>query len=73
MCYKECKKLCKTDYKFFLNDRYNFKFRVISDNLQTLTTIYNSRNIELYKNNPQFASLRFDFLDETIEEINKII
>lgn len=73
MCYKECKKLCKSDDKFFLNDRYNFKFRVISDNLQTLTTIYNSRNIELYKNNPQFASLRFDFLDETIEEINKII
>ncbi len=73
MCYKECKKLCKSDDKFFLNDRYNFKFRVIPDNMQTLTTIYNSRNIELYKNNPQFASLRFDFLDETIEEINKII
>ena len=73
MCYKECKKLCNTDDKFFLNDRYNFKFRIIPDNMQTLTTIYNSRNIELYKNNPHFASLRFDFLDETIEEINKII
>ena len=44
-CYKECKHLCLENNNYYLNDRYNFKFRVIPDNIQTLTTIYNSRNI----------------------------
>ena len=70
-CYKECKHLCNTNNKFYLNDRYKFNFRVIPDNIQTLTTIFNSRNIELKSTNSQ--TQRFDFLDETIEEINKII
>ena len=70
-CYEECKHLCLENNKYYLSDRYNFKFRVIPDNIQTLTTIYNSRNIDLdgIKSN----SLRYDFLDETIEEINNLI
>ena len=70
-CYKDCKKFCLSDNEFYLNDRYNFKFRVIPDNLQTLTTIYNSRNISHSNINSDF--IRFDILDETVDDINKII
>ena len=70
-CYSDCSRLCNSSKKFYLNDRYNFKFRIIPDNIQSLTTIYNSRNISLSGVNTK--SLRYDFLDETIEEINKII
>ena len=69
-CYKECKHLCLENNNYYLNDRYNFKFRVIPDNIQTLTTIYNSRNISI--SNVNASCLRYDILDETIEEINKL-
>lgn len=69
-CYKECKHLCLENNNYYLNDRYNFKFRVIPDNIQTLTTIYNSRNISI--SNVNATCLRYDILDETIEEINNL-
>ena len=69
-CYTECKHLCLKDNDYYLKDRYNFKFRVIPDNIQTLTTIYNSRNIAIYNINAN--CLRFDILNETIEEINTL-
>ena len=70
-CYKDCNHLCLEDTKYFLSDRYNFKFRVIPDNTQTLTTIYNSRNLSV--SNVNADCIRFDILDETIEEINTIL
>ena len=69
-CYKECKHLCLENNNYYLNDRYNFKFRIIPDNIQTLTTIYNSRNISV--SNVNASCLRYDILDETIEEINNL-
>ena len=69
-CYKNCKHLCLDDKKYYLNDRYNFKFRVIPDNIQTLTTIYNSRNLNI--SGVDANCIRFDILDETIDEINKL-
>ena len=69
-CYKDCKHLCLENNKYYLNDRYNFKFRVIPDNIQTLTTIYNSRNISI--SNVNATCLRYDILDETINEINNL-
>ena len=47
--------------------RNNFKFRIIPDNIQTLTTIYNSRNISISKVNAK--CIRYDILDETIEDL----
>ena len=69
-CYKECKHLCLENNNYYLNDRYNFKFRIIPDNIQTLTTIYNSRNTSV--SNVNATCLRYDILDETIDEINKL-
>lgn len=70
-CYESCKHHCLSENKFYLNDRYNFDFRLVPDSFQTLTTIYNSRNICLNDVNANF--LRFDILDESIEEINLLI
>ena len=52
----------------------NFLFRVIPDNLQTITTIYNSKinSIETNEMN-NVTNFRIDILDETIDEINNII
>ena len=69
-CYKECKHLCLENNNYYLNDRYNFKFRIIPDNIQTLTTIYNSRNTSV--SNVNATCLRYDILDETVDEINKL-
>ena len=48
-------------------------FRVIPNNSQTITTIYNSKTTSIeYKNyNIDFA--RIDILDENIDKINTII
>ena len=69
-CYKDCKHLCLEKNDFYLNDRYNFKFRIIPDNIQTITTIYNSRNISISE--VKAKCIRYDILDETIDEINKL-
>lgn len=74
MCYPECEMKCqKEDTKFYLQDRLNMKFRVIPDNVQTVSAIYNSRTTSIsYKDiNPSVA--RISILDENIEEINEII
>lgn len=69
-CYEDCKHLCIENNKYYLNDRYNFKFRIVPDNIQTLTTIFNSRNISI--SNVNAKCIRYDILDETIDEINKL-
>ena len=72
-CYKECKHLCLDDSKYYLKDRLGMLFRVIPNNSQTITTIYNSKTTSIeYKNyNIDFA--RIDILDENIDKINTII
>ena len=72
-CYKECEHLCLDDSKYYLKDRLGMLFRVIPNNSQTITTIYNSKTTSIeYKNyNIDFA--RIDILDENIDKINTII
>lgn len=73
-CYKECPKYCKQyDKKFFLKDRLNFKFRVIPDNIDTVSTIYNSKTTSIKWKDFNTNNLRIDILDENIDMINTII
>ena len=72
-CHKDCKKLCNKNSKFYLNDRMNFKFRIIPDNLSTITTIYNSKTLSVKFDNFCASSVRIDILDENISEIQDII
>ena len=71
-CYPECTKNCVNSNKYYLKDRMGFLFRVIPDNIQTVTTIYNSKTTFLDVNDLNVSSFRIDILDENIDEINKI-
>lgn len=42
-CYPTCTAKCNTANKYYLKDRMNMKFRVLFDNIQTVSTIYNSK------------------------------
>lgn len=72
-CYSNCKHLCNTTNKYYLKDRLGLLFRVIPDNLQTITTIYNSKITSIESKDICVDSVRIDILDESIDEINYII
>ena len=72
-CYKDCKKLCNSNNKYFLKDRMGFLFRVVPDNLQTISTIYNTKTTSIDFDNFNVDFVRIDILDENIDEINNII
>ena len=50
-----------------------FFFRVIPDNIDTTTTIYNSKITSIDYKNIEVDSIRIDALDENIEDLNDII
>ena len=72
-CYPSCDKKCLSSKKYYLKDRLGFQFRIIPDNMETVTTIYNSKITSISPIDLYVDSLRIDVLDETISEINKII
>ena len=72
-CYKDCSRNCSNNKKYYLKDRLGLKFRIMPDNLQTITTIYNSKTTSISYEEFNVNSLRIDILDESIETINKII
>ena len=72
-CYPECSQKCNIQNKYYLKDRINFKFRVVPDNIQTITTIYNSKINSIDTHEINIDNLRIDILDENIEEINNIV
>lgn len=72
-CYPECQMRCSNDNKYYLKDRLGLKFRIIPDNLQTVTSIYNSKITSIDTSNFNFASVRINILDENVDEINRII
>lgn len=74
-CYNSCKHLCiqNPDQKFYLKDRVGFLFRILPDNIDTVTTIYNSKITSIEHKDVLVSSVRIDILDETIDDINNII
>lgn len=74
-CDSSCKHLCQnsTGSKFYLKDRLGFLFRVVPDNVDTVTTIYNSKITSIEHKDVNVNSVRIDILDENINEINTII
>lgn len=73
-CYPDCGQRCSMQNKYYLKDRMNFLFRIIPDNMQTVTTVYNSKISSIDISEISYVdNFRIDILDETIEEINNII
>ncbi len=72
-CYPQCHSLCKKSNSYYLKDRLGFHFRILIDNIQTITTVYNSKISSLDYSNLSINSVRIDFLDENISEMNNVI
>lgn len=74
-CYPTCQAKCSTESKYYLKDRMNFKFPLIPDKIQTVSTLYNSKITSIStKDFPNISSFRIDILEEsTIQEIQNII
>lgn len=72
-CYPECTSKCNSKNKYYLKDRLNMKFPVVPDNIQTVTTIYNSKTTSISYKDICINSARIDILDENIEQINNIV
>ncbi len=48
-------------------------FEILTDNIQTVSTIYNSKTISIFPNTFNIDYARIDILHESINEINNII
>ena len=72
-CYPECSNKCNAGHKYYLKDRMGFHLRVIPDNVQTVTTIYNTKTTSLACSDLNINYARIDILDEDIDTINNII
>ena len=73
-CYPNCDAKCNSCNKYYLKDRLGLNFEIIPDNIQTVTTIYNSKTTSI--ESTDFVStnvFRIDVIDESIDDINNII
>ncbi len=73
-CYPTCTSRCMSDNSYYLKDRLNMKFKILFDNIQTVSTIYNCKTTSISPND--FSNVncyRIDILDESIDEINNIV
>ena len=62
-----------TKGKYVLKDRMNFEFPIYTNRINCNTTIYNSKITSIMWENLKVNCIRIDILEESIEEINKII
>lgn len=72
-CYPTCKTRCQNDNTYYLKDRLNMKFEIMPDNIQTVTTIFNSKITSISPKDFSVDFARIDILHENISEINEII
>lgn len=72
-CYKECSRLCNSNKKFYIKDRLGLNFRIVPDNMSTITTIYNSKITSFDYSDFNVNSVRISILDENEDQIQKII
>lgn len=72
-CYPTCTSKCNSNNKYYLKDRINMNFRILFDNIQTVSTIYNSKITSIIPDDFNIDCARIDILDETIDEINNIV
>ena len=72
-CFKDCTKACTRKNNYYLKDRLGFKFRILPDPSNNLTTIFNCKTTSIKYDDLNINSVRIDILDENIEEIQNII
>ena len=72
-CYPECKSKCNSNNIYYLKDRLNMNFEILPDNIQSITTMFNSKTTSIKSNDFNIDTSRIDILHESIDEINNII
>ena len=73
-CYPNCSQRCKNiNSTYYLKDRLKMNFRILPDNIQTVTTIFNSKTTSISWKDFNIDIARIDILDEDIETINNIV
>ena len=70
--FRNCNGMC-TKGKYVLKDRMNFEFPIYTNRINCNTTIYNSKITSIMWEHLKVNCIRIDILEESIEEINKII
>ena len=71
-CFKGCKHYCMKNTNYYLIDRLGFKFEIIPDSIDCITTIYNSKTLSIMPPETK-SSFRLDFIHENVREMNSII
>lgn len=71
-CLSTCNKNCEKQ-SYYLKDRLGLLFKIVPDNIDTITTIYNSKTTSISHNEFNLSYVRMDFLDESIDEIKNVI
>ena len=70
-CYFKCKKHCQDYSNFYLKDRLGLDFKIQVEN--GITTLFNSKITSIESDDLNVSSIRLDFLDESLSEINNAI
>ena len=73
-CYPTCTSKCQEKkHKYYLKDRMGYLFKIIPNNLQTISNIFNSKTLSIEYDDLEIDYARIDILDETIDKINDVI
>ena len=72
-CYPDCSARCQSQNSYFLKDRLNMSFPIMPDNVQTVTTIFNSKISSISPKDFDVDYARIDILNEDISQINNIV
>lgn len=70
--FKNCTHACMKGH-YVLKDRMNFEFPIYTNKINCNTTIYNSKITSINWKNLNIDAIRIDILEESVEEINKIM
>lgn len=72
-CYPKCEQKCKDPHTYYLKDRLNMLFPIVPDPIQTITTIYNSKITSISPLSLNADSVRIDFLEEDLLQMQEVI
>ncbi len=64
---------CQSENSYYLKDRLNMLFPILPDNIQTVTTLFNSKITSISYQDFDINFARIDILDEDISQINNIV
>lgn len=68
-----CTRPCIKNDKYYLRDRMNMDFRILPDNVNCQSRIFNSKINSIEAKDLNVDSIRIDVIDETFKELQEIV